>query len=80
MDPHRPSASGGEPGQIAVKNTSLKLLTRDGALAATFTPALSAEQYDELAASVNDFHDKSELRRFLSDIAARWRVNVVIDD
>ena len=67
-------------GPTAIKNTSLKLLTRDGALAATFTPALSAEQYDELAASVNQFDSKPDLQRYLSDVARRWRVEVVIDD
>jgi hypothetical protein len=70
----------GETGPAAIKKTSLKLLTRDGALAATFTPALSAEQYDELAAAVNQFHGKPDLRQYLSEVASRWRVSVVIDD
>lgn len=62
------------------RHTSLKLLTRDGALAATFTPALSAGQYDELAARVNEFPGKPELRQYLVDVATRWGLNVVIDD
>jgi hypothetical protein len=66
--------------EAITRHTSLKLLTRDGALAATFTPALTTEQYDELATSVNQFHGKPELRRYLSAVAERWNVSVVIDD
>ena len=66
--------------ETAARRTSLKLLTRDGALAATFTPALSAGQYDELASCVNEFPSKPDLRQYLAEVATRWGVSVVIDD
>jgi hypothetical protein len=64
----------------SITHTSLRLLTRDGAVTATFTPALLADQYDELFASVNQQENSAELRRYLTLLAARWQVNLVIDD
>lgn len=63
-----------------MQSTSINLLTRDGALCATFSPALTASQYDQLLREIkNDGDNKVEMTALLQSLAAQWRCQVVVD-
>ena len=52
--------------------TRLNLLTRDGAVAVEFTPALDAQLYSELFQLAHDFDSEFELRDIIQKAAERW--------
>jgi hypothetical protein len=60
--------------------TTLNLLTRDGALAVSFTPALTPAQYGELYEIACDYDDTAEaMAAAVKEAAARWGIKVAID-
>jgi len=59
--------------------TTLSLLTRDGAVAVTFTPALTAQQYAELYDLAFDADSADEMSSAVKSAAGRWGANVVVD-
>jgi hypothetical protein len=56
----------------AASATSLNLLTRDGAFAVEFTPALEPRHYAELFELVQDFDSEGVARALIMDAAERW--------
>jgi hypothetical protein len=60
-------------------STQLQLLTTDGAIVATFEPALNAEQAEELAAMVKEPGSSDELALLLEAVADQWALYLVID-
>jgi hypothetical protein len=52
--------------------TRLSLLTRDGAVAVEFNPALDAQHYTELFQLAGDFDGEFELRALVMKAAERW--------
>jgi len=59
--------------------TTLNLLTREGALCVTFSPALEARQYDALLEVVDDADTLKVLTERVMLIAQHWKREVVID-
>jgi hypothetical protein len=59
--------------------THLQFLAGDGALFATFEPALSTAQAQELSDAAKLPGSSDELKRLLETLAARWGVDLVID-
>ena len=59
--------------------TTLKLLTRDGALAVTFTPGLTPDQYSELYELVIDAETADEMTAVVKRAGLRWGADVVVD-
>ena len=59
--------------------TTLNLLTRDGALGVTFSPALSAQQYSELNDLAADADSADELSAAIKSAARRWGAEVIVD-
>jgi hypothetical protein len=59
--------------------TSLNLLTRDGALGITFTPALTPDQYSELLGLAFDSGTADEMSAAIKSAAGRWGAEVVVD-
>jgi hypothetical protein len=55
-----------------VSTTYLNLLTRDGAVAVEFSPALEQQQYAELFELVQDFDSEALMRVMVRDAAKRW--------
>ena len=51
-------------------------LTRDGAVAVEFNPALDAQHYGELFQLANDFESEFELRSIVQQAAERWSRSV----
>jgi hypothetical protein len=63
-----------------MQSTTISLLTREGALSATFAPALSSEQYDQLSRELKrDGDTKAELTELLHQLAGAWRCRVIVD-
>jgi hypothetical protein len=62
--------------QIQDDVTRLSLLTRDGAVAVEFTPALDAQHYGELFQLAGDFDSELELRSIVLKAAERWSRSV----
>jgi hypothetical protein len=60
-------------------STTLNLLTREGAYAVTFTPALEPAQYDELFHFAQILEQEVELRTQVKEMAKRWGRQVFID-
>jgi hypothetical protein len=62
--------------------TSLHLLTRDGAIRVAFSPRLTAEQYAELMVIVdsNSTPSKAELCSVLRAAAMNWRNEIEIEE
>jgi len=52
--------------------TRLSLLTRDGAVAVEFNPALDMQHYGELFQLAGDFDSELELRAIVLKAAERW--------
>ena len=52
--------------------TYLNLLTRDGAFAVEFTPALEQRHYAELYELIQDFDSEGVARALITDAARRW--------
>jgi len=62
------------------QSTTLNLLTRDGGICATFIPALTTEQYDQLLAeTAADGDTESEMTELLRSLAGRWKRRLTID-
>jgi len=59
--------------------TTLNMLTREGMLTATFEPALTADQADELAGMVRDPSSDAELRLLLEAVADEWALWLVVE-
>ena len=59
--------------------TALNLLTRDGAIAVRFTPALGREHYTELVDIACAALDAQELEDALKSAANRWGIAVEIN-
>jgi hypothetical protein len=59
--------------------THLQFLTGDGAILATFEPALTVEQSAELAELVSDRESVDDLGTLLEAVADQWGVDLVID-
>jgi hypothetical protein len=64
---------------MSTPTTILHLLTRDGAVTATFTPPLNSEQYDRLLAEVDAGDTREKLTELLSSLARSWGCGVVVD-
>ena len=65
---------------MSVESTSINLLTRNGAVCATFTPALTSEQYDEILKVVQvDGNTAEELANLLKKLAAKWQRTLILD-
>jgi hypothetical protein len=62
-----------------MESTRLKFLTRNGAITATFEPALTAEQAEELSQLVKDPGSADELKLLLEAVADEWGLFLVID-
>jgi hypothetical protein len=58
--------------QVREDVTRLSLLTRDGAVAVEFTPALDMQHYSELFQLAGDFDSELELRAIVLQAAERW--------
>jgi hypothetical protein len=59
--------------------TQLQFLAGDGAIFATFEPALSTDQAQELSDATRLPGSSDELKRLLETLAARWGLDLVID-
>ncbi len=65
---------------MSMHSTSLNLLTRNGGICATFTPALTSTQYDQLLQEIQrDGDTRTELAELLRILAASWDVGLMID-
>jgi len=60
-------------------STSLNLLTRDGALAVTFLPALTARQYSELYDLALNADTADQLSAAVRTAAGRWGTKVIVE-
>jgi hypothetical protein len=65
--------------QVRNDVTRLSLLTRDGAVAVEFAPALDAQHYSELFQMAGDFDSELELRAIVIQAAKRWDREVCFD-
>jgi hypothetical protein len=59
--------------------THLNLLTRDGAVAVEFSPALDTQHYAELFQLAYDFETEDELQAMVESAADRWGRTVCFD-
>ena len=64
---------------MSTSPTILHLLTRDGAITATFNPSLTSEQYDRLLQEVDSGDTRDKLTEILSSLARTWGCHVVVD-
>jgi hypothetical protein len=62
-----------------MESTQLQFLTGDGAILATFEPALTVEQAEELAAMVREPGSADELALLLEAVADDWGLYLVVD-
>lgn len=62
-----------------MEKTTLKLLTRDGAIAVTFDNALTPEQYEAVYDCVRLTSDANEMRKRLELMASEWGAKVTIE-
>lgn len=65
--------------RMAAQSTTLNLLTRDGGIRVTFTPALEPSQYDQLLDVSTKSDDAPHLTHLLSTLAHAWGRMVKID-
>jgi hypothetical protein len=59
--------------------TRLHLLTRDGAIAVTFSATLTPEQYEEVYNCVSGVEDAAEMKECLTAIFGKWGIGVEIE-
>jgi len=64
---------------MSTPTTTLHLLTRDGAITATFTPLLTSEQYDRLLQEIEAGDTREKLSSLLTTLAQGWGCQVVVD-
>jgi len=62
-----------------MSQTPLNLLTREGAVAVVFEPALEPEHYSRLYDIVRDVETKTELKLVVKAVAAEWGRTVYFD-
>jgi hypothetical protein len=62
-----------------MESTHLQFLTNDGAILATFEPALNSEQAEELAELVSDREAIDDLANLLEAVSDQWGLYLVID-
>lgn len=62
-----------------MSGTTIKLLTRDGAIAATFSALLTPEQYEEIYVAVRDVDSPADLWRVLTEAATKWGLQVEVE-
>jgi hypothetical protein len=60
-------------------STALNLLTREGVVTVTLTPALQERQYAELYDIVAFCATKEEMRQCVTKAAERWGIGVKFD-
>ena len=60
--------------------TTLNLLTRDGAVTVTFSAKLTAEQYAQLFELTRRAETKLDLEVVLASVASEWGIPTVIED
>jgi hypothetical protein len=60
-------------------STHLQFLTGDGAILATFEPALTVDQSVELAELVSDRESTDDLGTLLEAVADQWGLFLVVD-
>jgi hypothetical protein len=60
--------------------TTLSLLTRDGAVSVTFSARLTDEQYVRLFELTRRAETKPDMEGILVSVAAEWDVPAVIED
>ena len=62
-------------------NTTLNLLTRDGAVAVAFPGYLTGEQYGKLYDCIRDYSEtRQELTERIAMVANEWGVTAIIDE
>jgi hypothetical protein len=64
---------------MSTSTTTLHLLTREGAITATFTPLLTPEQYDHLLQEIDAGDTRQKLTELLAQLALDWGCQVVVD-
>lgn len=62
-----------------MSETTLRFLMADGAMSATFSPALTPDHYAELHALIQHPTTKDELRLAIERAARLWGVKVNLD-
>ena len=63
------------------ESTTLNLLTRDGAVTATFSATLTTSQYETLFESIHDYSDSAiELKERIATLANEWGIDASVDD
>ena len=62
-----------------MNETTLNFLTRDGAIAVTFSAALTSVQYDELFLRIPAAESPEELRLLLDELQEKWDLMVLVD-
>ena len=62
-----------------MNSTALRLLTRDGMIVITFTPALTPEQYADLHSLCLITTTMSEMESVVREAAIRWGITVEIE-
>lgn len=55
-----------------MEETTIKFLTCDGALCATFEPGLTSGQYDELLIGIYELEGFGEMKQLLEGLAGKW--------
>lgn len=61
------------------ESTTLNLLTRDGAVSATFAAQLTEDQYARLLAYVHDAQTRQELTESILVAANEWGLMAIIE-
>jgi hypothetical protein len=64
---------------MSTSSTALNLLTREGAVRITFTPALEPVQYDEMFEFAQTIEHKDGLLLKVKEMAQRWERSVIVD-
>lgn len=64
---------------MTTTSTTLNLLTREGAICVTFTPALEAGQYDQLLHVTSHGGDQEDISRVLVTMAHSWGCMVSVE-
>jgi hypothetical protein len=61
-------------------NTSLRLLTREGAIEVNFAAVLTPEQYSRFFECVQTANTKAEMKDSIDQVAGEYGLSVVIDE
>jgi hypothetical protein len=60
--------------------TTLRLLTRDGAIGFQFTPKLEPDQYMALLSAATTADSSDELRSAAETLASQWQIELHVSD